>query len=314
MDAGRFLLYDAHPELSKRTLVITSSVSGRVTRTVEAMRLASHKGALCVAITGHPQAPLAKAASRIIDCTIPALPNPDNVVIPGVRSYRMTLIVQFLLAIYIAETLGTISDHDAASLREQLVLTADAIEDTLADGEKQVRSLVKSLFDEDYFLFVGHGPHRATAEFSAAKVIEAAGLIAYGQDTEEWAHIQHYENVRPAMPTFLFCSGHRGHDHVLHLIPHIKNTGRTIIGVLSERCSTDHTALDHLLTIKGDTPEFFTPLVYPVLPELFSALIAEKLGVAFFRKDVDNYKVEDLARIRGENTITPDRLKELTGV
>jgi glutamine---fructose-6-phosphate transaminase (isomerizing) len=309
MDTGRYILFDAHPDLAADTLVMTTSVSGRVTRTVEAMRVAKHVGALTVAITGHPEAPLAQACSHIIDCTIPALPNPNDNIIPGVRSYRMTLIVHYLLALHFAVLTGRLSQEDADALRAHLLVTADAIEHTLEKSAAAVRSLVDILAGHDYFLFVGHGPHRATAEFSAAKVIEAAGLITYGQDTEEWAHIQHYENARPSMPTFLFCSGQRGHDRVQHLIPHIKNTGRTLIGILADHSASDHTGFDHVLPVYGNTHELFTSIVYPVLPELFSAFLADALGVTFFREEFPHYKNADISRIRGTDTITPEQLK-----
>ncbi len=309
MDTGRYILFDAHPELARATLVMTTSVSGRVTRTIEAMRVAKHVGALTIAITGSPEAPLAQACRHLIDCTIPDLPNPGGDIIPGVRSYRMTLIVHYLLALHFAETTGQLSKEDGNLYRARLLECADAIEETLEKSMRAARGLANTFADQDYFLFVGHGPHRATAEFSAAKVIEAAGLSAYGQDTEEWAHIQHYENARPAMPTFLFCSGQRGHDRVQHLIPHIKNTGRTLIGILADKYAHEHTGFDHILRVYGDTHEFFTPIVYPVLPELFSAFLADALGVTFFREEFPHYKNADISRIRGTDTITPEQLK-----
>jgi glucosamine--fructose-6-phosphate aminotransferase (isomerizing) len=309
MDTGRYVLFDTLPDLARDTLVMTVSVSGSVTRTIEAMRIAKDKGALTIAITGNPQAPLAQACQHLIDCTIPQLPDPQDDIIPGVRSYRMTLLAHYLLAVHFAETTGRISPEDGEAYRAHLLRTADAIEATLAAGAANVRTLVGTLSDEDYFLFVGHGPHRASAEFSAAKVIEAAGLIAYGQDTEEWAHIQHFENVRPAMPTFFFCSGQRGHDRVQSLIPHVKNTGRTLIGILSDGCADDHAGFDHVLRVEGATQEYFTPMVYPVLTELFAAYLAHQRGLTFFRREFPHYKNADIARIRGTNTITPEALK-----
>jgi len=309
MDTGRYVIFDADPDLARDTLVMTTSVSGGVTRTVEAMRIAKHKGALTVAITGHPEAPLAQACSHMIDCTIPNLPNPDDDIIPGVRSYRMTLIVHYLLALRFAVLTGRLSQEDADTYRARLLATADAIERTIEKSTGAVHALVDSLAGHDYFLFVGHGPHRASAEFSAAKIIEAAGLSAYGQDTEEWAHIQHYENARPAMPTFLFCSGQRGHDRVQHLVPHIRNTGRTLVGILSDGCADDHTGFDHVLRVYGGTDEFLTPVVYPVLPELFAAYLANALGVTFFREEFPRYKNADISRIRGTDTISPEELK-----
>ena len=144
-------------------------------------------------------------------------------------------------------------------------------------------------------------------------MIEAAGLIAYGQDTEEWAHIQHYENARPSTPTFLFCSGHRGHDLARHMAPYMKGIGRRTIGIFSENCMADHSGFDRVFTVKGDTPELFSPMVYPVLPELFAAFLADELGVRFFRKDDDTYMNEDLDRIRGGGIATMEDLRKASG-
>jgi glucosamine--fructose-6-phosphate aminotransferase (isomerizing) len=311
MDTGRYLLFDTNPSTDNFPLVMATSVSGRVTRTVEAMEMAKRIGALTVAITGHPDAPLAQASKRIIDCTIPSLPNPGKVSIPGVRSYRMTLIVHILFALYLAEVRGNLTTRESEHWRSLLRKTADDIDQSIRANEALVNEVVDELREEKYFVFVGDGPHRSTADFSAAKVIEAAGLIAYGQDTEEWAHIQYYEQVLPDVPTFVFCSGHRSHDRVMDLLPSMKGIGRKTIGILSEKCGETHKGFDRLLVMKGSTPEYFTPMVYPVLPELLSALMAEKLGVPSFRADKPYYQTAGNLRIRDTQPISESELTDL---
>ena len=78
--------------------------------------------------------------------------------------------------------------------------TADAIEATIPAIEERTRELAEAVADQTNFVFVGDGPNYATALFSAAKVIEAAGRHAMGQDTEEWAHLQYFVNVDPEPP------------------------------------------------------------------------------------------------------------------
>ncbi|MEZ4707109.1 MAG: hypothetical protein R3A44_07890 [Caldilineaceae bacterium] len=51
------------------------------------------------------------------------------------------------------------------------------------------------------------GPNYPTALFSAAKVLEAAGRHAMGQETEEWAHLQYFVNTDPATPLYHFPAG-----------------------------------------------------------------------------------------------------------
>ena len=104
-------------------------------------------------------------------------------------------------------------------MREQLKGTADAIEATIqAIMERIPRTGAKPLPNRRNFVFVGDGPNYATALFSAAKVIEAAGRHAMGQDTEEWAHLQYFVNVDPATPTFLISPGGRGHGRMAELV------------------------------------------------------------------------------------------------
>lgn len=67
-------------------LTIAISVSGVVSRTIEALDLAQKAGAVGIALTGNPNAPLAKAAHNVFQTTVPPLPDELNMVVPGVRS------------------------------------------------------------------------------------------------------------------------------------------------------------------------------------------------------------------------------------
>ncbi len=63
------------PTGPKTTLVIAVSVSGVVSRTIEALRLARQAGAVGIALTGTPGAPLAQSAEKVFKTTVPPLPD-----------------------------------------------------------------------------------------------------------------------------------------------------------------------------------------------------------------------------------------------
>lgn len=298
MDAARYFLVDSPSEAPNNPLVMATSVSGMVSRTVEAMQVARDRGALTVALTGHPEAPLAQAARHMIDCTLAPMPNAGTTGVPGVRSYRMTLMVQYLFAIHLAEVSGKITLDQGKRLRDQLKKTAGAVQATLEANEPVARELAKTLSKSKYFVFVGDGPHRATADFCAAKIIEAAGCAAYGQDTEEWAHLQYFESAVRDTPTFLISSGHRGHDRMAELISTIKNVGRITVAVAPDGDTLLSPQAQYVMPVMGNVSEFFSPMVSPVGPELFSAFLAEELGVPFFRADQEVYVKAASVRIR----------------
>jgi glucosamine--fructose-6-phosphate aminotransferase (isomerizing) len=279
MQAARYAAPYFDRSFTRNPLVVGISVSGTVARTREALIMARNSGALTVAITGNPESPLAQVAEKVLGCVVP-----DFAPAPGVRSYRVSLLALNLLAIRIAEIKGRLSQDEANGLRGQLKGTADAIEATIAAIREPVRKLAEACAREHYFVFVGDGPNYATALFSAAKLMEAAGRHAVGQDTEEWAHLQYFVNDAPSTPTFLISPGARGHGRMAELMEPLKRIGRTVVAVVPEGDTAISTGADWTLPVVGNVPEIFSPMVYAVAGELFSAHLSQVIGEPPFRR------------------------------
>ncbi|MCA9994125.1 MAG: SIS domain-containing protein [Anaerolineales bacterium] len=265
-------------------LVIGISVSGTVSRTREAVQLFKQQGLPTVAITANPAGPLGQLCDKVIDCTVPDFPPA-----PGVRSYRMSLMALYLLAIRLGEVRDLYSQDEANGMRQQLLKTADAIEATITAVHAKTRQLAEDLASEKSYVFVGDGPNFGTAMFGAAKVIEAAGVHAMGQESEEWAHLQYFSAVESTTPTFLISPGYRGHNRVGELMPPLKNLGRITIAITPEGDQVVAPHANWVLPVIGDVPEIFTPMVYPVATELFAAHLSDVLGEPFFRTNNDAY-------------------------
>ncbi len=279
MQAGRYGAPYFDAMFPRNPLTLGISVSGTVARTREALALARKQGALAVAITANPDAPLAGAAERVFDCKVP-----DFAPAPGVRSYRVSLLALYLLAIRLAEVRGRMTQDQASAVRQQLKGTADAIEATLQANRDRVRALAEATAKQSQFVFVSDGPNYATALFSAAKVIEAAGRHAMGQDTEEWAHLQYFVSVETATPTFIISPGGRGHGRAAELAEIMKRVGRTVVAIVPEGDQAIAGAADWVLPVVGQVPEIFTPMVYAVAGELFAAQLSDVVGDPPFRR------------------------------
>lgn len=284
MQEGRYGAPYFDTMFPRNPLVIGISVSGTVARTREAIALARKNGALTVAMTANPDAPLAGAAEMVLDCTVP-----PSVPAPGIRSYRVSLMMLYLLAIHLAEVNGRITQDQANDMRQQLKGTADAIEATIGAVQERTRELANAVADQKNFVFVGDGPNYATALFSAAKIIEGAGRHAMGQDTEEWAHLQYFVNVDPATPTFLISPNERGHSRSEELVDVMNRIGRTLVAVVPEGETSIASRSEWVLPVVGTIPEMFTPMVYPVAAELFSGYLSIATGEPPFRGFSDLY-------------------------
>jgi glutamine---fructose-6-phosphate transaminase (isomerizing) len=279
MQAGRYAAPYFERAFTRNPLVVGISVSGTVARTREALIMARKSGALTVALTGNPESPLAGVAEKVLSCVVP-----DFAPAPGVRSYRVSLMALYLLAIRIAEIKARLTQDEANALRRQLKGTADSIEATIAAIREPVRKLAEACGSHHNFVFVADGPNYATALFSAAKLMEAAGRHAAGQDTEEWAHLQYFVNDDPATPTFLISPGGRGHARAAELLEPLKRIGRTTVAVVPEGDTAIGGQVDWTLPVVGSVPEIFSPMVYAVAGELFSAHLSEVIGEPPFRR------------------------------
>ncbi len=278
IQAGRYASSGMGGQFPRSELIIGISVSGTVSRTREALVLAGKAGAVTVAMTAHPDSPLAKVAEKRFDCTVaPSVPA------PGVRSYRVSLMALYLLGIHLAEVNGRMTQDQANAERAKLRATAEAIESTIEISRGPAQALAEALKDKANFVFTGDGPHYATALFSAAKIIEASGRHAMGQDTEEWAHLQFFVNVEADTPTFFISPGYRGHSRSVELAEVAGKIGRNVIGIIPTNDQEIAQFAHHVLPVAGETPEIYTPMTYAVPGELFSAYLSQAVGEPPFR-------------------------------
>lgn len=195
-------------------------------------------------------------------------------------------------------------------LRGELKKSADVMEATIEVINERCRQLAESVADQKHFVFVGHGPNYATALFGAAKVIEAAGRHAMGQESEEWAHLQYFVNVDTDTPTFLISPGGRGHARVGELVEAVNRVGRTTIAVVPDGDDVVAPGAEWVLPVVGEVSELFSPMIYPIASELFAAHLADLVGEPFFRNFSDAYDVDrpGVQTIRNSRVIGRDEL------
>lgn len=268
-------------------LVVGISVSGAVARTAEAIRQARKRGALVLGLTGNPDGALAKAAGgQIARMRLPALPKAA-----GTTSYAANLSALLLLAIRLGEVRNVYHQTVANDLRGELRGVYDVMAATIAANREIAAQLADEYADAPEFVFVGHGPNYGSALFSAAKIIEASGASAWGQDTEEWAHLQYFCKHGPT-PTFVIAPPGPGYSRALELAGVMKRIGRRVIAVVDSRDTQLTKIADAVMPVVGDVREAFSPLAYTIAGELFSAQHSRAIGEPPFRNFAGVYEAE----------------------
>jgi len=287
----------------KTNLVIGISVSGAVSHTAEALRMGKQAGATTAALTATPDSPVGKAAKIILDVPVPEFSSPEGVVIPGVRSYFTSQVGLFLTAIRIAEIRGKLNNSQAAELRAEIHDFADLASKTIEECEPIAKQAAQDWAGKGEFVFTGSGPNYATALFTAAKVLEASGDSALGQDVEEWAHLQYFAKS-VSTPTFIISAGDRDLSRAEEIAVAAKQIGR-LVAVVSPKSAVGLIKhADYHFPIP-EVKEMFSPLITAIPGELFSAYLAEVKDEPFFRDFKGGRSIEGgggISRIRTSET------------
>ncbi len=280
-------------------LVIGISVSGSVARTYEGLLMAREAGATTMALTATPEGRLATAGDVLFRAPFIEFPMPEGTITPGARTFFVNQLALLVIAIQIGEVRGHLSKTEADAYRAQLMMMADVIEAAIEKNEAPIQKLAEDWKDAKEFVFVGAGPNFGTALFSAAKVLEASGDPAMGQDTEEWAHLQYFAREADT-PTFLITAADRDLSRMLEVLVAANQIGRRTVVVCPETAAELIEKADAALTCKP-VPEMFSPLVLAVLTELFAAHRADAIGEIFFRNFGGGRSIEGgggISRIR----------------
>lgn len=284
-------------------LVVGISVSGSVARTYEALKMADEAGATTLSLTATPESRVGEAGKLLFAVPAPAFSLPEDEVSPGARSFFINQVALLLMAIRIGEVRGTITTAQATAYRNEILDMAEIIELTIQKNDALVKSAVEDLQQASEFVFVGGGPNYGIALFSAAKVLEASGDPALGQDTEEWAHLQYFAR-EPLTPTCFITAADRDFSRMDEVIVAAKQIGRQVVVVCPENSQKMIENADYAFTFPP-VPEMFSALVTQVPGELFAAYRTEVIGESFFRNFEGGRSVEGgggISRIRTSET------------
>jgi len=289
-------------------LLLGISVSGQVSRTIEAVDLGRKAGALIVALTGNKKAPLASVSDAVLETAVPPLPDElSGLIVPGTRSYFASQLALYILAIHLGQERGTLTKTLANQLRHELAALADVIEETIASCDTLTRQAAQLWLDADTFLYCGSGPNFGTALFGAAKLLESSGDTAVAQDMEEWAHLQYFAR-QVTTPTFLISAGQRDVDRATEIAVAARTIGRRLAFITPfDSPLAQEVEDDIFFPLDDSVRECFSPLVTSIPLILFAGYRSQLLNEPYFRAFGGGRNVEGgggISRIRTSHQIT----------
>jgi glucosamine--fructose-6-phosphate aminotransferase (isomerizing) len=283
MSAQRYLDYGAEwmtvPSFPNSVLLVGISASGKTQRVVQSLERGKEFQALTVALTGTPGSAVTQTAERSFVVQVP-----DRGPSPGIRTFTASLLGLYLLAIRIGELRNKYTQDEANAFRQELIAAADVVEATIQACLSPAKEAAAALKDASGMVWVGSGPSYGTAIFNAAKSVEAASILAVGQDLEEWWHVERF--ALPAnMPIFVVAPPGRSHWRATNVAEVAKSLGKRVIAVVQDGDTEITRHADFVLPVMGDVREEFSPLVYHIAGDLMGSFLAEALGRKLFQTD-----------------------------
>jgi glucosamine--fructose-6-phosphate aminotransferase (isomerizing) len=257
-------------------LVVALSQSGKVSRVVEAARLARQRGVYTIAVTGSGSSPLSSEGdSQIVS------PFPKLGAIPGTASYVFNLALFFELGAALADAWQTHADTDRvrsqlASLPQLIDRSSPAVW-TVAGAhaaETARRGLVH--------VALGSGPNLATARFFARKACEIPQVAVVAQDSEEFAHEQ-YSLVEAGSPVLMCSPPGAAADRDDELLVSLGNLKAAVAVITDEtRTFPERGTPTWRYDLATGLDELLTPLLYSLPAQVFSYEIAKRVGGSFY--------------------------------
>lgn len=254
------------------SLVVVLSQSGKVSRAVEAVRVARGRGLPTVAITANGSSPLAAeptSATWVFGFT-------KLGAIPGTTSYALGALAFMELACALAR-----GSSDVAGVRSSIDglpdLIARAVDTAAPLAESHAAAMERSL----PVLAISYGAVLSSARFTVRKLLELTQLVALWQETEEYAHDE-YSLVDERFRVMQFAPPDRGHARNVEIARYLRRLGSHVAVVTEGRGVAELEGFADLVYPMPDCEAFLRPMIYSVPGQLLSVKAARKVGGSLY--------------------------------
>lgn len=262
------------PVIFPTDVVIAISQSGETADTLAAIKLAKESGAFLFGICNVVGSSIARETNT--GCYTHIGP---EIGVASTKAFTAQVTTLFLIALSIAEQLGTVSDERRAHLVGELQAIPDKISKIL-EHDSEIAELAKVFTYVRNFLYLGRGYNYPVALEGALKLKEISYIHAEGYPAAEMKHGP-IALIDDEMPVVVIAPKRGHYDKILSNIQEIKARKGKIISVVTEGDTDVRNISDWCFEIP-DTEECFVPILSVVPLQLLAYHVAIAKG-----RDVD---------------------------
>lgn len=258
----------------KNTLVIGVSQSGETADTITAIKQSKEKGSHVLIITNRPDSTMAREADSLVPINAGI-----EVSVAATKSYTAQLISFYLLAIYMAEIKGNVSEDFLKDLKKELIVVPQKLERILAHKE-EIQKCAKAFASTKDFIYIARGINFPTALEGALKLKEISYINATGYPAGELKHGP-IAMLDETMPVLAILMHGKVYEKILSNAEEARARNARMIALTNSTDEKLSELFDFIIHVP-EVNELLSPVVSMVPLQLLAYYIAEFLG-----KDVD---------------------------
>lgn len=259
-----------NPIITEKDIVIAISQSGETADTMAAIEMAKEKGATIFGICNVVGASI----PRLSDAGIYTHAGPE-IGVASTKAFTAQVTALTLLAFYMAETKGTISQSKLIGLLSELERIPTLVEKAL-QADKYILSIAEKFKDSRNALFLGRGSGFPVALEGALKLKEISYIHAEGYPAAEMKHGP-IALIDEEMPVIVIATKNSSYEKVISNIQEVKARKGVVIAIVTEGDTQVVEMADYSIEIPH-TDEAFLPLIATIPLQLLSYHIAVLRG------------------------------------
>lgn len=258
------------PIVDEQTLVIVISQSGETSDTLAALKESKRLGAKTLAITNVVGSSIAREAEQVIY----TVAGPE-IAVASTKAYTTQLILMFMLALYMAQIQGTVSQERISELIDLLKKIPAQISETLSDVDP-IKTFARQYgFNEDVF-YIGRSLDYDVALEGALKLKEISYIHAEAYASGELKHGT-LALIVEGVPVIALATQKSVYEKTLSNIKEVKARDAVVIGIAAAGDSELEKYLDHVIFVP-ETDELLIPLLAVVPLQLLAYYAAITRG------------------------------------
>ena len=258
------------PLVDDKTLLIAISQSGETLDTLEALREGKRKGARVLSVVNV----VGSSVARESDDVFYTWAGPE-ISVASTKAYTTQLMCMYILALYIGEVKGSISDEYYNKIISELKSTPEKLQAVL-DRKGEVETLANIFYSRNDIFFIGRGLDSCVSYEGSVKLKEVSYINSLAITAGELKHGT-IALVEDDTLIFALASQDFLFEKMLSNIEEVKTRGARVVGIAKKSQNAIQSKADEVIFIP-DCADEITPLLTVVPLQLFAYYVAKRRG------------------------------------